>query len=534
MRFKSINIMNFRHIRKLSLIPNVATNILVGENNVGKSSVFLAFEKLLERVSPGSEGDLYDTDCSFGERAHMSLRYCLELTSEEQKRFIDIILSSPDNNIREAAHRLLSPELSSIELFYDKDDMDEKAYIKFSSFFVDNSGIYHGKYDDNVQMMSRFEKDLLVHSSLDTLPWRKWNFPDSFNKISRGLIRNKFRKFADFRSKPSLCKRDASNSGLQGSDTANTLLNLKNSQILAERSRYKSICAEFHHFFPNIQIEAVETQLEKHADVHFVQADPSFAVPLSNIGSGAAELLTLLTNLVALVDHILVVEEPELHLHPHLRKRLLKLLIESSRNNQIFIITHDPLFVASNLPESIVRLTIENASVKYYQMPKTLDAKNKGQIVTALRDDSKREMIFARSVLLVEDESQQRFVSGCAKRLDIDLTENGVSVIPVDGEDSYKPYITLLNYLGIKYLCLRDKSWGSPERDFPTQYKSLKCELEEFLEKENLSDVLVMARKHIGTGKARVAKYVAETIEINRIPTFFVQLIEDIVKLSKL
>jgi len=48
----------------------------------------------------------------------------------------------------------------------------------------------------------------------------------------------------------------------------------------------------------------------------------NYPVPIENVGAGISELLTLLTNLVTLRGHIFVIEEPELHLHPHAKRKL--------------------------------------------------------------------------------------------------------------------------------------------------------------------------------------------------------------------
>ena len=88
-------------------------------------------------------------------------------------------------------------------------------------------------------------------------------------------------------------------------------------------------------------------------------------------------------------------------------------------------------------------------------LPNNLSPKVLGQLNTAMKDPTKREVVFVRAVLLVEDESQQNFVLRCADKLQYDLNSSGASVISFDGGHGYKSYIALLKALNIPHLCLR-------------------------------------------------------------------------------
>lgn len=162
-----------------------------------------------------------------------------------------------------------------------------------------------------------------------------------------------------------------------------------------------------------------------------------------------------------------------------------------------------------------------------------LSASDIGQIKTASKDIAKRELYFARAVLFVEDESQQRFIEGCAKKLDYGLDSVGLSIVEVGGQDGFEPYIKLAKQLNIPFLCLADLPWGSnPDRP-PKIYRSLGCELEQYLEQAGCGSLMKQARKAVGISKQRVAKYCGEHIEEVNIPQFFAQLLEDAMTLCK-
>jgi len=539
----SLSIENFRCFGELSLAFREGLNILVGENNVGKSTMFVALSKLLQSTQQNPSDIFTGLDLRYGELKGgfgPSLECTLSLNQREQQQLVEHLfqqkLSSAD---RADAYRLLAPSTEAPKVVFEWREALTHTYIKLGPMFILNNWVSNQvRHGGSSSKLSELLRQLKEHGNKRMLEEELerselWDSAGVLHRVGR-LLSSHFKTFAEFRARPSSSGRSAALESLQGGETANVLLNLKNNHEPQQRRRYATICSEFSNFFPPLSIEAVEKEPGgKTADIQFTEAGRDYPISLDNVGAGVAELLTLLANLVAREGYVFIIEEPELHLHPQAKRRLQALIKNSAKSNQVFVITHDTIFVDPDNLSALTRFSITYWGTHATFMPDSLPEKVRFQLKTAMKDPTKREVVFARVVLLVEDESQQKFILGCANVLPYDLDSNGISVISVDGADGFEPYIKLMEALEIPYLCLRDQAWKSSAKKPARVFRFLGYELEEFLEQADLGSLIKQAKREVGTSKPRVAGYVGEHLTTDHVPPLFCELIRDAVKLSE-
>lgn len=89
--------------------------------------------------------------------------------------------------------------------------------------------------------------------------------------------------------------------------------------------------------------EAREFDLESLYAVRLIDGDTGIDVNISNVGFGISQVLPIIVKSLTSVNKLLLIEQPELHIHPKLQTELGELFvncIESPRNNLFIIETH--------------------------------------------------------------------------------------------------------------------------------------------------------------------------------------------------
>lgn len=150
---------------------------------------------------------------------------------------------------------------------------------------------------------------------------------------------------------------------------------------------------------------------------------------------------------------LLLVEEPEAHLHPQLQRVLLATL--QRKNVQVFISTHST-HVTSGVPlASQIVLTSTGGPVTKFTKPTGIPALQPVDVADLERylDATRSTLLYARKVLLVEGPAEQFVIPPLVKKVfGIDLDEEGIAVVPIFGTH-FSSYAKLFGPGGIQKKC---------------------------------------------------------------------------------
>lgn len=156
------------------------------------------------------------------------------------------------------------------------------------------------------------------------------------------------------------------------------------------------------------------------------------------LGLGSNNLLFMACELLLLAQEdegnkMLLIEEPEAHLHPQRQLRVMKTLQEQANEQgiQIIVTTHSPNLASAVDLENIV-LIHENRAFPMSRVSTKLDASDY-RFLQRFLDVTKANLFFARGVMIVEGDAENIVIPTLAKLMGRDFTENGVSIINVGG-----------------------------------------------------------------------------------------------------
>lgn len=162
-----------------------------------------------------------------------------------------------------------------------------------------------------------------------------------------------------------------------------------------------------------------------------------------NHGLGSNNLLFMACELLLLGSEedgfpLLLIEEPEAHLHPQRQLRLMQFLQQrvserqpGQQGIQIIITTHSPNLASAIDLDNLVLLHDGKAYSLAFGHTK-LDESDYGFLRRFL-DVTKANLFFARGVMIVEGDAENILLPTIASLLERDFTENGVSIVNVGG-----------------------------------------------------------------------------------------------------
>jgi len=530
MYLRSLLLEGFRSYKRGSITFDPSLTTLVGENNVGKSTIGLAVQRI---VSGGLGGE----DYPYGVLTKTSIVSELELSVEEIERYIvepflhnvGVTIGSDASSLRE----LLTTQGPRITLRIDQPSQINQPLIQWGNLWFSgpmitgNQGLLQpGRSGSGTS----FPVDLVASSGINALEQAAYLLPFYFHQFIATRVNEVLRRIIEFRTEAIPGQRTPSLETMTGVDTASVLLNLKNHAVRAERDRYHEITEAFARLFRRYRIEAIEAAPGTgNADIQFLEEGQDNPLSLSQVSAGVKQVLTLLTNLIGRQGLILFVEHPEQHLHPHGMRYLQSLLVEASERNQIIVITHDPHFVGRRTLQGLHRVWwSRTAGTQMYglnQEDQHHSAREQeiqtNRIHTVFRQLGNREVVFARAVVLVEDESQQEFLLPVAEKLSYNLDEEGISILWVSGDQGYDQFIALLQALAIPFVCLKDKPWGNDRHYPPDRFFSLGMELEDYLDAHGLANERQAVISEFGKSKARVSGILGAKITKEQVPSIF-------------
>lgn len=442
MNIKSIAIKNFRNFSDFSIEFSKGYQTIIGENNIGKSNLYWAIRLILDKELSYNARNL-DIKDFHGFKKEVKIDdhviISIELYSEDLASFPTFhSFKTSDTTARITylyAHK---------SKFIEDDDIPEKIELSQFKWQLFGSG-------NSLEIEEILTLHSIRFSDLDGINLYYINAFRNINSDLHGGTKSLLSKYCQSRTDTETELESVKTILKKSSSELN---NLDFIPDIAENIQKKgqSIAGQYFSFPISISfLSNYDIDAWSQLNLYFSPEEGN-NVPIQTLGLGQKNILYLSLFIAELENssnkheiNILLIEEPEAHLHPQLQKILFSNL-NDLKTTQVFMTSHST-HIASDCDYKNLNILFRNVNkeVKSFSPFKDgLLSPRENLLLKRYLDATRSEMFFASAIIYVEGVGEQFIIPSIAKEVfKINLTEHNISVIPIHSR-YFDPYLKIV------------------------------------------------------------------------------------------
>lgn len=429
MRVEKIRIQKYRSIDDITLsFPKNKPLVLFGPNNAGKSNILSAIDRLLGERYPTYiemlESDYYMRDNDAFPTSQIVARFSDAYYTDKYGSSYNTVAvtygyqGDPTNNIIHDGN--------GTRLYVSNEQRSRcQSYLIDAERNIQSAFNYGSKYS----LLSKFSHH--IHKALSSK--HKEDLNAAFEKIKMSFEETE--EFSNFFDKFS--------GALQG----------------AVKGFVHSLAVDFSAYDPNNYAKSLRIYAKEGDSIRSFE----------EFGTGEQQVLLMAfvkayMEVFTSENFVLIIEEPEAHLHPLAQKWLREYIVEMcSSGIQVVLSTHSTDFIEAEYLDGLVQVYKESKTTKAVQLSKeslysfcvasgaSLSKTSPDNIIdfytTKLFPDQLKGM-FAETIVLVEGATEFFALPIYLKRIGFSLAEHGIEIINCRGKDSIPLFWRLFKAYG--------------------------------------------------------------------------------------
>lgn len=440
MYISKVSIVNFRNFSDFSISFTDGFQTIIGENNIGKSNLYRAIRLVLDK-NLSYKDRLLDEKDFHGFNALKIDNYILisiDFVGDNLSAFPNLhAIKTSDNSARVTYLYAHISRLKETEETFEKIDIKDFRY-----------NLYGG--GNSLEFADIIELNKVGYKELEGI---NLYFITAFRNIYtdlHGSNKSLLSQYCLSRENAENELNQIQNILLTSSDQLNKLDFIPE---LTETLKTKSneIAGNYFSFPISLSfLSNYETDAWNQLNIFFNPQEGK-NIPLEILGLGQKNILYLSLFLSKLINeknqhelNILLIEEPEAHLHPQLQKLLFTNLGELY-NTQVFMTSHST-HIASDCEFKNLNILYNNwkKQVKSFSpFENAILSDRETLLLKRYLDATRSEIFFASAVILVEGMAEQFLIPAIAKqKYGINLTEYNISVIAIHSR-YFDPFLKL-------------------------------------------------------------------------------------------
>jgi len=491
MRIRKIEIQNYKSLRNVSIDQIGDLVILIGANNAGKTSLLELLNRFFTEIDMTGLPSGIDNYCWYDGDMERDIKITITLELDKPEleevfplevltllretkqpenavkmvtisrkivkpptgwqpqdlRFGDIFIMKDGKIVAPADFLPISQKFEAV-LFSPEASKDNLTGNRIILISPQKKAYIMGTYADGLVREGKAE---VINVSEKTTDWKEYARNEGYNLIERELTEAELKSLqpitqqtlqtmvtnlisklkARFKLIPSVRDSWPQNPLIRSTyldpETQNLFRSLGISDGTKERKRWYNIRGEFR--------EAFNAEFAIHPN-YLATEEADLRIPIQHSGGGDQEFLILIRHLTE-GNFIFGVEEPELHLHPQLARRIFETFKEMSKETQIFLSTHSTIFVDQ---AELANTWIVKKRGKETNIDRIKSEEDLRRVLFEL-GVRPSDIFFSNGIIFVEGPSDRDVYNTLANKIGIDFRKMQIAIIPTYGKSSGKYHL---------------------------------------------------------------------------------------------